>query len=788
MCEYIFTPPTHLVQSDDSDGKGIYRHKEEVERIQDTLCATLKHPTTIIDNVRELNFINSARAGFTLNRSCDLFRRCVDFNLCEKCDSQHASLLLKENIGADELQQSAEDAILSTAFTMGDEFNIYHETTDELPDIQHAEESDRIYLEYCCPIMGLRELIIPLIIETKVVGVFFVGQFIIETDIERINRIRSTALKKYEQKLIECVGDKIDIELIKKRILTVYNKDDILINKLFTPYSAKSNNLLNIGARVFKDTTEFDNVIKEEILPAVRNKEAEIADYLHNKRKRFVDDTIKKAHVILNNVTEDIHAKFNNTSIYILVEELLQEFKDGIEKPVAFIVKELDLVELEFVIKNSIDEKFSKKEAGISIRCTNDTYKDEFEGSILKTNHFGSQEYPRDQTKPNPHIITTCDTEGDCNDNNFELYGFIQGNQNNIDVLLNWNTTQPFVFSVKYPTKNEIMTKNRVRAAICIGIHRLFVNIVHELTLLDTMLTAEINERVLRLYRHEITHLTLGLAGGTYFTRDVDRFRGLTDNKLSDIHQDNESCIQQLNYMTQNIGIFTNSIDKKTIKKGPFYIFKDIFWKWDSLYKHDLWTKRLHLTMPDVSLDDKNRPLLISDKERVEQIIYNLLNNAIKYSHINSNVYIDCKLRTGERTRQCLSIIDYGNEITNDQEIPYRLYYRDPALINKKIEGTGVGLFIVKKTVELLNVTIQHHCELISKYNVSLFDKYLACVKNHHDNLPIQSEKILEEREKLKLRGVYETIVNKAGGYIETKTLITEILNPTYKVTFEVIL
>lgn len=787
MCMYIFSSPTQLIESFDSDGKGIFKHKLEVERIQDALCAVLKHPTTIIDNDNFHSFINSARAGFTLNKSCDAFRRCINHEFCEKCDRQHANLMLKNGLDVKDHPAYVKKQVNTLYTTMGDEHIDYFNITEMLPVINESVEYKKVYLEYRCPIMGLRELIFPIFIESKVVGVFFVGQFIIKSDLDMINKIRKRSLEKYDSVLTSNICGKLDKNYVANKLFTVYDDDELVMSTLFSPCSATSNNLLNVGTRIFENEAEFNAFIEKEVLFALKNKEDEITQYLHDKRRRFINDVIRKSQKILDTVMSKIHSDFNSSSNPNYAEELLNEFKEGVSKSVDFIVNELDLVQLGFSIKNSIDEKFCKKEAGFNLCVKNDYYKSEQDDISIAENYFGFTVSESEPEKSNENIVVTCNMDGAFSANNNELYQFVGNKHNNTDVLLYLNKTQPFIFYVKYPTKNIIDDKDNLRSDICLGIHRFFSSVVPELTLIDTILTAEINERVLRLYRHEITHLTLGLSGGTYYTKDVNRFRNLKASKLSDIHQDNESCIQQLNYMTQNIGIFTNTISKDTIKMLPFYVFKEIFWKWDSLYKKDLRTKKLSLNMPGVTLHDKDRPLLVSDKERIEQIIYNLLNNAIKYSHINTNLFLDCRLVDGDKNKQKLTLINYGSRITSDQELPYKLYYRDVDLIHRKIEGAGVGLYIVKKTVELLSASIRHICEPISDYNVALFDRYLQMIKYRPNFATIPESKIIEAKSLIQ-DGEYEKIINTSSGRIEYKTLQNEIVHPTYKVTFEVII
>ena len=95
---------------------------------------------------------------------------------------------------------------------------------------------------------------------------------------------------------------------------------------------------------------------------------------------------------------------------------------------------------------------------------------------------------------------------------------------------------------------------------------------------------------------------------------------------------------------------------------------------------------------------------LIGDDIRLQQILINLCNNAIKYTKEGSVVLKVEKLKeTDSVVNFRFSIIDTGIGISEEDIkhlfIPFSQF--DPE-INKDIEGTGLGLSIVKGTVDLM--------------------------------------------------------------------------------------
>jgi len=85
------------------------------------------------------------------------------------------------------------------------------------------------------------------------------------------------------------------------------------------------------------------------------------------------------------------------------------------------------------------------------------------------------------------------------------------------------------------------------------------------------------------------------------------------------------------------------------------------------------------------------------DKELVQQIILNILENAIKYSPNHSTV----RVRSAEQNDfVVISVTDEGKGIKpEDQEVIWRKFSR----LNEQNEGTGLGLYLVKYFVEAHN-------------------------------------------------------------------------------------
>ena len=97
---------------------------------------------------------------------------------------------------------------------------------------------------------------------------------------------------------------------------------------------------------------------------------------------------------------------------------------------------------------------------------------------------------------------------------------------------------------------------------------------------------------------------------------------------------------------------------------------------------------------------DQEVILIKADYKKMEQVIYNLINNAINYTGEDNTVIINVKVDDVIR----VEIIDSGKGI-KEEDIPYiwDRYYKNSKKHKRNLIGTGLGLSIVKNILELHN-------------------------------------------------------------------------------------
>jgi signal transduction histidine kinase len=93
-----------------------------------------------------------------------------------------------------------------------------------------------------------------------------------------------------------------------------------------------------------------------------------------------------------------------------------------------------------------------------------------------------------------------------------------------------------------------------------------------------------------------------------------------------------------------------------------------------------------------------------TDQRRLEQIVLNLLNNAVKFTE-KGHVGISCHLEHGQ---YCLSVSDTGIGLQPGhlREI-FQPFHQVDTGLTRKYEGTGLGLSICKKILEMMGGAIE---------------------------------------------------------------------------------
>jgi len=95
---------------------------------------------------------------------------------------------------------------------------------------------------------------------------------------------------------------------------------------------------------------------------------------------------------------------------------------------------------------------------------------------------------------------------------------------------------------------------------------------------------------------------------------------------------------------------------------------------------------------------------VMADRTRVKQVLVNLLSNAVKYNKEGGTVLVDCIANEPDRVRICVK--DTGEGLTADQLTQLFQPFNRLGQEGNAEKGTGIGLVVCKRLVELMGGTI----------------------------------------------------------------------------------
>ncbi|MFA6126674.1 MAG: response regulator [Bacteroidales bacterium] len=193
---------------------------------------------------------------------------------------------------------------------------------------------------------------------------------------------------------------------------------------------------------------------------------------------------------------------------------------------------------------------------------------------------------------------------------------------------------------------------------------------------------------------------------------------GMTEILLrSELSEEQQEYIQIIESSSSTLLAIINDIldfskieaNKLDLEKIPFNLTRVIEEVSDNLAIKAI-RKNINLL---IDLDTNIPKSLIGDPLRIKQVLLNLVNNAIKFTH-RGEVMISCKVseRIGDDYKFIFRISDTGIGIHKDQkEKLFRSFSQVDASMTRKFGGTGLGLIISKRLVEMMHGSIDVESE-----------------------------------------------------------------------------
>ena len=239
----------------------------------------------------------------------------------------------------------------------------------------------------------------------------------------------------------------------------------------------------------------------------------------------------------------------------------------------------------------------------------------------------------------------------------------------------------PFLFgaSILYGYLSENAKKEKIRAETAEQRERLKMDLVSALA-------------------HDIKN-PLGIIMG-YAETMSDQFIGRSEAKgnLEILDRIQESAQRIVNLVTGFLEASKAEAGKISVEERPVEI--------NALIREVAQQQMGDLRKKNISLDvelDENIPTIIGDKAQLDRVLWNLVGNAIKFTPGGGRITVSSRSDNGY---VCVAVKDTGIGIPKD-ELPLLFSQFRRLKGSAKIEGTGLGLFIVKTIIEAHKGTVQ---------------------------------------------------------------------------------
>lgn len=168
-----------------------------------------------------------------------------------------------------------------------------------------------------------------------------------------------------------------------------------------------------------------------------------------------------------------------------------------------------------------------------------------------------------------------------------------------------------------------------------------------------------------------------------------------------------KNIVQSTKYiknMVDDLTLFSNlEYNKIKIKTGNFN-FKELLQNIENNLKNSANKKNIDLTF---NIDEKLNTVFNSDSFRIQQILTNVLSNAIKFTH-KGGVKLDAVL---ENNQAKIKITDTGIGIKIENKDDLFVEFVQAHNNNESYGGSGLGLNITKRLISLLKGTISFESE-----------------------------------------------------------------------------
>lgn len=184
----------------------------------------------------------------------------------------------------------------------------------------------------------------------------------------------------------------------------------------------------------------------------------------------------------------------------------------------------------------------------------------------------------------------------------------------------------------------------------------------------------------------------------------------ITIAKKSKTMDEVEVCLDKINDSANHLlGVINDVLDMSKIEAGKMelsemeFLFQDMITQVTTVMNFKLEEGRQNFS---VRINENVPKFIIADKQRLAQVITNLLSNANKFTPEGGNIRLSVHQieDAGSRCKLQVEVEDDGIGISMEQQARlFRSFEQADNSISRKYGGTGLGLAISKKIIDLMD-------------------------------------------------------------------------------------
>jgi signal transduction histidine kinase len=549
--------------------------------------------------------------------------------------------------------------------------------------IKKSEDNSKFYFEYRCPCMNLLEMIFPIIFEGVTIALVLIGQIVYD-------------LEKFEKSIrnLGSITEKSKNTLIKKTL---------------------QENVNDITKNVFKQIEILEEEYKQQI---------------NGERRRIMNEILDKLMKIF------LQTPSNDTKT---LKKIIKEDISIITEAKNYLVAETGTEDIPIYLHP--DELYS------TVNKDSKFYKNLLIKAENKASWYNSLNDLED----------LFDTQHmSCIGENFCLNNDTQNDNKTFFIMISNQDDEPIVISVKYKDKNRFL-RNESEQSTQFEHYLLpkFALLIHNMLLRleaqkSTIMLTENRERL----SHEVGQIAMGVRAlnkrynNIFFEKKNNFIRQKNKKDIDSLEKSYEEFIKKSMLYKDDVESQFQIIEMLLKVHGDniipnpkkFDIWTEFLNRWNIIFSSQCSINNQFLVMPfsQHQYYDRSRTI-ITDPVLIQCALYNIVNNAIKYSYVNTKININFEkefIVNGNNIKiemYKFTVENYGAYLNPDDKKIYEKNIRSThgkGTINfdSSIAGEGLGLYWTDMLVKKLNGAIYNLCDEkpICKYHIPLMKPFFT--------------------------------------------------------------